>query len=37
MTEEEKRLQDNRERKTHWRRWSPYLADRQWGTVREDY
>src|SRR5438132_843199 len=20
-----------------WRRWGPYLADRQWGTVREDY
>jgi mannosylglycerate hydrolase MGH1-like protein/glycosyl hydrolase family 63 len=37
MTQEEKRLQDNRERKAHWRRWGPYLADRQWGTVREDY
>ncbi len=21
----------------HWRRWGPYLSDRQWGTVREDY
>jgi hypothetical protein len=20
-----------------WRRWGPYLSDRQWGTVREDY
>ena len=26
-----------RERTAHWRRWGPYLADRQWGTVREDY
>ena len=24
-------------REKHWRRWGPYLADRQWGTVREDY
>ncbi|MBD6619782.1 glucosidase [Komarekiella sp. 'clone 1'] len=23
--------------KAHWRRWGPYLSDRQWGTVREDY
>jgi hypothetical protein len=22
---------------THWRRWGPYLSERQWGTVREDY
>src|SRR5262249_51766823 len=28
---------DTRERHAHWRRWGPYLADRQWGTVREDY
>src|SRR5438094_247963 len=26
-----------RDRSTHWRRWGPYLSDRQWGTVREDY
>src|SRR5829696_6929687 len=25
------------ERGVAWRRWGPYLADRQWGTVREDY
>src|SRR6059036_211497 len=37
MTQEERRLQDARERRDHWRRWGPYLADRQWGTVREDY
>ena len=24
-------------REAHWRRWGPYLSDRQWGTVREDY
>jgi hypothetical protein len=37
MTAEAERLRDTRERKAHWRRWGPYLADRQWGTVREDY
>ncbi len=37
MTQEEKRLAEARERKAHWRRWGPYLSDRQWGTVREDY
>ena len=33
MTEEEKRLEDP----TLWRKWGPYLSERQWGTVREDY
>lgn len=37
MTQEEKRLQEAREQKSHWRRWGPYLSERQWGTVREDY
>ena len=37
MTEEEKRLDEDREKKGHWRRWGPYLSERQWGTVREDY
>src|ERR671932_788272 len=37
MTAEHARLEDARERRVHWRRWGPYLADRQWGTVREDY
>jgi len=37
MTEEEKRLEESRSRKAHWRRWGPYLSERQWGTVREDY
>ncbi len=37
LTEEEKRLAEARNREVHWRRWGPYLSERQWGTVREDY
>jgi hypothetical protein len=37
MTREEERLQANDDRKEHWNRWGPYLSERQWGTVREDY
>jgi hypothetical protein len=37
MTAEERRLEEDRTRKAYWRRWGPYLSDRQWGTVREDY
>src|SRR5215469_17986748 len=37
MNAEAARLEETRARRTHWRRWGPYLADRQWGTVREDY
>jgi hypothetical protein len=37
MNPEATRLEDTRARRAHWRRWGPYLADRQWGTVREDY
>lgn len=36
-TQEEIRLQEALHHKAHWRRWGPYLSDRQWGTVREDY
>src|SRR4051812_35177042 len=36
-TAEERRLQDSRERSAHWKRWGPYLSERAWGTVREDY
>jgi len=36
-TQEEQRLEEARERKAHWKRWGPYLSERQWGTVREDY
>jgi hypothetical protein len=34
---ERRRIDDSRERATPWWRWGPYLAERQWGTVREDY
>jgi hypothetical protein len=37
MTHEEKRLEESHLRKVHWKRWGPYLSERQWGTVREDY
>src|SRR6266850_183744 len=37
MTHEELRLQESRDRKKHWKRWGPYLSERAWGTVREDY
>ena len=37
MINEEIRLQESRERKKHWNRWGPFLSERQWGTVREDY
>src|SRR5438067_13635242 len=36
-TREEQRLADARDRKAHWKRWGPYLSERAWGTVREDY
>ncbi|HLU89400.1 MAG TPA: hypothetical protein VKZ51_06160 [Cyclobacteriaceae bacterium] len=37
MTTERKKLSENRERYKHWKKWGPYLTERQWGTVREDY
>ena len=37
MTAELQRLDDDARRLQNWKRWGPYLADRQWGTVREDY
>src|SRR5262245_23813562 len=36
-TKEHERLQEARERQVPWRQWGPYLSERQWGTVREDY
>src|SRR5262245_26339424 len=36
-TREGARLLMNRERKGHWNRWGPFLSERAWGTVREDY
>jgi hypothetical protein len=37
QTEESKRLEEARSGGILWRRWGPYLSERQWGTVREDY
>ena len=37
QTSEQKRLNDAREGRTPWKKWGPYLSERQWGTVREDY
>ncbi|HKX26591.1 MAG TPA: glucosidase, partial [Blastocatellia bacterium] len=37
LTAEERRLQESDARNTHWKRWGPYLSERAWGTVREDY
>ena len=34
---EQARLVEAREQKTPWKKWGPYLSERQWGTVREDY
>jgi hypothetical protein len=37
VTAEEQRLEQARRRETDWLRWGPYLAEREWGAVREDY
>jgi mannosylglycerate hydrolase MGH1-like protein len=37
MTQEERRLEAARVAHTPWKKWGPYLSERQWGTVREDY
>lgn len=37
MNIELERLKENREKTRHWKKWGPYLTERQWGTVREDY
>ena len=34
---EDRRLDEDARRLTNWKRWGPYLSERQWGTVREDY
>src|SRR3954447_22454773 len=36
-TKEQRRLNDARETGVPWKKWGPYLSERQWGTVREDY
>ncbi|MGE3526756.1 MAG: glucosidase, partial [Gemmatimonadales bacterium] len=37
MLPEKKRLEEDARRERNWKRWGPYLSERQWGTVREDY
>jgi len=37
MLAEEARLEQSSQRTANWQRWGPYLSERQWGTVREDY
>ena len=37
QTNEQRRLNDAREKGIPWKKWGPYLSERQWGTVREDY
>jgi hypothetical protein len=37
LTVEDRKLEEARTRKKYWKRWGPYLSERQWGTVREDY
>ena len=37
LTAEERRVEHSRQRTNHWKRWGPYLSERAWGTVREDY
>ena len=37
MSKEQERLQAAREKSAPWKKWGPYLSERQWGTVREDY
>ena len=37
ITKEARRLADDAARTANWKRWGPYLAERQWATVREDY
>ena len=37
MNSEQIRLEEAREQNILWKKWGPYLSERQWGTVREDY
>jgi len=37
MNAEQRRIEENNSQKQRWHLWGPYLSDRQWGTVREDY
>ena len=37
VTAEQARLNASHQRTAHWKRWGPYVSERAWGTVREDY
>src|SRR6476660_7277375 len=37
MNAEQRRIEENNLQKQRWHLWGPYLSERQWGTVREDY
>jgi len=37
VTAEHRRLADSEARRADWKKWGPYLSERAWGTVREDY
>src|SRR5208282_4093273 len=37
MTDEQRRLDEAKAKLISWKKWGPYLSERQWGTVREDY
>jgi hypothetical protein len=37
LSAEMERLKDDRQKNVPWKKWGPYLSERQWGTVREDY
>ena len=37
LTAEQLRLEEDARRQKHWKRWGPYMSERAWGTVREDY
>ena len=37
MNKERLRLIQDKKKTAHWRKWGPYISERQWGTVREDY
>src|SRR5579864_7713006 len=37
MNPEADRLEESKQRTSHWKKWGPYVSERQWGTVREDY
>ena len=37
ITAERQRLEESTKKIAPWKKWGPYLSERQWGTVREDY